>query len=110
MSPRLDVADVAALGCFHCGLPVPDGARYCRHAQVSDGALALTGRLQAYPPQLILTLVHPTRAGRDRTLTLHHIGGGHYRAELPVMPAGKWQAQLAGAASTWRLAGVLHTP
>ena len=78
----------------------------------SDGALGLTltGRLQAYPGRLTLTLVHPTRPGRDRTLTLHHIGGGHYRAALPAMPPGKWHAQLADTASTWRLAGVLHTP
>ena len=78
----------------------------------SDGALGLTltGRLQAYPGRLTLTLVHPTRPGRDRTLTLQHGGGGHYRAVLPAMPAGKWHAQLADAASTWRLAGVLHTP
>jgi hypothetical protein len=29
---------------------------------------------------------------------------------MPVMPAGKWHAQLVDAASTWRLSGVVHTP
>ncbi len=76
------------------------------------GALMLTlvGRLPAYPEQLVLTLAHPTHQGMDHTLTLQHGGGGHYRAALPAMPAGKWHAQLVDAASTWRLAGVVHTP
>ena len=80
--------------------------------QHEDGALALalTGRLRAFPDQLSLTLAHPTRQGLDQTLTLNHAGGGHYRTSLPVMPAGKWHAQLADTASTWRLSGVLHTP
>jgi uncharacterized protein len=72
--------------------------------------LSLAGGLKAYPEQLILTLAHPTRQGMDRTLTLHHAGGGHYRATLPAMHAGKWHIELADAASTWRLSGVLHTP
>ena len=77
-----------------------------------DGALTLTllGRLQAYPDQLGLTLAHPTRQGLDQTLALNHAGGGHYRTALPALPAGKWHAQLADTASTWRLSGVLYTP
>jgi hypothetical protein len=77
-----------------------------------DEALALTlaGRLQAWPDQLGLTLAHPTRQGQDWTLVLKHAGGGHYRAALPAMADGKWHAQLADSASTWRLSGVLHTP
>ena len=77
-----------------------------------DGALVLTlaGHLTAYPDQLILTLAHPTHQGMDHTLTLHHAGGSRYRATLPAMPDGKWHAQLTDAASTWRLAGVLHSP
>jgi hypothetical protein len=73
-------------------------------------ALALAGRLAGYPEQLSLTLAHPTRPGMDQTLSLHHAGGGHYRAALPVMPAGKWHALLTDAKSTWRLSGVVHTP
>jgi hypothetical protein len=46
----------------------------------------------------------------DHALALSHTGGGHYRVALPVLPAGKWHAQLSDAASTWRLSGVLHTP
>src|SRR3569623_1841960 len=56
------------------------------------------------------TLAHPTHQGMDHTLTLHYAGGGRYRATLPAMPDGKWHAQLTDAASTWRLAGVLHSP
>lgn len=79
---------------------------------LEDGALALTlgGRLQTHPDQLSLMLAHPTRQGMDQTLVLNHAGGGHYRAPLPTLPAGKWHAQLSDTAATWRLSGVLHTP
>lgn len=77
-----------------------------------NGALALTlsGKLNAYPEQLVLTLAHPTRQGLDQVLTLQHTANGHYRVPLPAMPAGKWHLELADAASSWRLSGVLHTP
>ena len=77
-----------------------------------DGILMLTlaGHLKRYPGVLILTLAHPTHQGLDHVLTLHLTGAGHYRAALPAMPNGKWHAQLVDAASTWRLAGVLHSP
>jgi hypothetical protein len=77
-----------------------------------DGALALTlaGHLQTYPEQLRLSLVHPTHSGMDQNLVLRHAGGGHYRAALPTMPAGKWHVLLADTGATWRLTGVLHTP
>lgn len=80
--------------------------------QREQGSLALTlaGRLRAYPDQLSLTLAHPTRQGMDQALTLSHVGDGRYRTSLPTMPAGKWHAQLSDAATTWRLAGVVHTP
>jgi hypothetical protein len=72
--------------------------------------LSLAGKLKTYPEQLILTLAHPTRQGMDQTLNLQHKGHGQYRANLPAMHAGKWHLELADAASTWRLSGVLHTP
>ena len=72
--------------------------------------LTLTGRLPAFPDQLTLTLAHPTRQGMDQMLMLSHAGDGLYRRSLPIMPPGKWHAQLADTASTWRLSGVLHTP
>jgi hypothetical protein len=77
-----------------------------------DGTLALTlaGKLKTYPEKLILNLAHPTHQGMDQNLALHHAGSGHYRATLPAMPAGKWNAQLTDAASTWRLSGAVYTP
>jgi len=73
-------------------------------------ALTLTGHLQEYPDPLVLTLAHPTRQGEDQTLTLRHAGDGRYRATLPALPDGKWQAQLTNSAATWRLSGVVHSP
>lgn len=80
--------------------------------QSRGGALdvALSGRLDAWPDRLILTLAHPTRQGQDQTLTLAHAGNGHYRAALPQLHNGKWQAQIGDPASTWRLSGAVHAP
>lgn len=80
--------------------------------QTGDGSLTLSlaGRMTSMPAKVTLSLAHPTHQGRDHLLTLHHAGAGHYRATLPDMPAGKWQAQLVDDRSTWRLSGVVHTP
>jgi hypothetical protein len=77
-----------------------------------DGVLLLTlgGNMASYPEQLTLTLAHPTRSGMDQTLALHHSGGGHYRAAMPIMPTGKWHLQLVDNASTWRIYGLVHLP
>jgi hypothetical protein len=72
--------------------------------------LAVGGRMKTYPGQLTLTLAHPTRQGMDQSLKLDHAGDGHYRVVLPVLPTGKWHAQLTDATAAWRLSGVLHTP
>jgi hypothetical protein len=73
-------------------------------------SVTLTGKLANWPERLTLTLAHPTHQGFDQTVTLHHAGGGHYRAQLPVLHPGKWHAQLTDATSTWRLSGALHAP
>jgi hypothetical protein len=78
--------------------------------QNGDLLLALDGHMPSYPEQLTLTLAHPTRSGMDQTLILHHAGGGHYRAAMPTMPAGKWHLQLVDHASTWRIFGIVHLP
>lgn len=72
--------------------------------------LTLTGRLQRPPDQMTLTLAHPTHQGKDQTFTLHHVGNGRYRAPLPALPVGKWNAQLVDADAVWRLSGVIRTP
>lgn len=80
--------------------------------QTEDGGLALSlgGRLERHPERLTLVLAHPTRAGMDHTLTLHHAGAGRYRTAMPALPAGKWHAQLSDDTSAWRLSGVLYSP
>ncbi|MHB1353929.1 MAG: FixH family protein [Thiobacillus sp.] len=80
--------------------------------QAEDGSLALSldGRLATHPERLTLVLAHPTRAGMDQGLVLHHAGAGRYRAAMPALPAGKWHAQLSDDTSAWRLSGVLYSP
>ncbi|MCA1978862.1 MAG: FixH family protein [Thiobacillus sp.] len=77
-----------------------------------DGALnvALTGKPNAWPEQLTLTLAHPTHQGQDRTVILHHAGNGTYRAAMPALHPGKWHAQLTDSGATWRLAGGVRAP
>lgn len=80
--------------------------------QTEDDSLALSlgGRLERHPERLTLVLAHPTRAGMDHTLVLHHAGAGRYRSAMPALPAGKWHAQLSDDTSAWRLSGVLYSP
>lgn len=72
--------------------------------------LHLDGRLTPYPDTLRLTFAHPTRQGHDQSVVLAYAGNGLYRAAMPPLAAGKWTIELTDAATTWRLAGVLHTP
>lgn len=53
-----------------------------------------------------LLLVHPVDASRDRTLALHGIGAGRYRADLESMPEGRFYLRLQpGEEGLWRLNG-----
>jgi hypothetical protein len=64
----------------------------------------------APPPALRLRLVHPTRAGDDRTLALSRAGHGVYRAEPAPLPAGRRRVILEDEAGTWRLSGEWTLP
>ncbi|MBM3359454.1 MAG: FixH family protein [Betaproteobacteria bacterium] len=62
------------------------------------------------PPALQLTLVHPTRSGRDVVLSLASGGAGTYRAGPAALPAGRWLVILEDEMQTWRLAGEWSIP
>lgn len=72
-------------------------------AQVMFGERGVRVRVSgARPAELQLALVHPTRAGQDRKLTLVAEGDGWYAAVLD-MPAGRWHLVLQDGAGTWRV-------
>ena len=71
-----------------------------------DGILRvrLRGR-DAAPEFLTVRLVHATRAGYDRSLTLERAADGSYRAVLPALPPGHWRIAIEDPRRQWRLAG-----
>jgi hypothetical protein len=71
--------------------------------------IRLTARAEATIPDSVeLKFLHATRAGIDRTLILPRQPDGLYRAPLPDLAPGHWNAQLA--AQDWRLVGSLYVP
>jgi hypothetical protein len=67
-------------------------------------ALEHTGRY-VLPPQLVLKLVHPTRAELDAAATLTGHKGEYHG--IVQRPAGRTYVHLADAESSWRLVGQL---
>jgi hypothetical protein len=62
-----------------------------------------------FPPRLVVTIAHPTRAGHDQHLLLTGTGRA-FRAELEPLTAGRWLIQLEDESHTWRLAGTMQVP
>lgn len=70
-------------------------------------SLALDGA--QHPPEVLLRLTHPTRAGMDQRVRLVHQGGGRYTGMLDAGALeGRWNAVVETA--EWRLAGVWQDP
>ncbi len=80
--------------------------------QVQEGELRihLEGRLDAYPDELQLTLVHPSRQEHDLTLVLPATAQGEYRIALPPMQAGQRRIILQSEEQGWRLTGRAMLP
>lgn len=65
----------------------------------------------AAPSQpLRLRLVHPTRAGLDRSLLLEARSAGVYEAALALPASGRWWVTLEDTTGVWRLAGEWRVP
>ncbi len=73
-----------------------------RVASVGAVRVELSGiESTAAPAAVKLTLAHPTRAGRDRVLTLTRSADGAYTGTLGVPVHGRWHVTVETAA--WRL-------
>lgn len=62
------------------------------------------------PSALTMRLMHPTRAGQDRSATLAAAGGGVYEGVIGMADAGRWRMSIEDDRSAWRLTGDLHLP
>jgi hypothetical protein len=60
------------------------------------------------PAELVLRLVHRTRAGLDQEARLTHGGGGWYEGDLSRVRAGRWHLLLEDGERGWRLTGDLE--
>jgi hypothetical protein len=69
---------------------------------------AATGDAGALPAKITLLLVHPTRAGMDRSLTLKRMETGIYRGALAPLAPGRWHVRLE--TEGWRLVGRMPVP
>ena len=57
------------------------------------------------PAALTVQLIHPTRAGHDRTLVLEPVARGVYRSDALPIPAGRRYIIVGDEAGSWRLTG-----
>lgn len=55
------------------------------------------------PQALLLSLVHPTRAGEDLIVPLARVAADTYEGVLPQAMAGRWRLAIEDASRTWRL-------
>jgi uncharacterized protein len=61
------------------------------------------------PPALLLTLVHPTRAGMDQRVTLVRTAPGEFTGELRAPARGRWLLTLEDDDRSWRVTGTWRT-
>tara|TARA_R110002049_G_scaffold39931_3_gene122311 strand:+ start:612 stop:1142 length:531 start_codon:yes stop_codon:yes gene_type:complete len=62
------------------------------------------------PRVIVVSVVHPTRAGFDQVLRLEAGHGGEYAGPLAPLTAGRWQVQIEDDARAWRLHGDVQIP
>jgi uncharacterized protein len=78
-------------------------------AELALAHVALRGK--AASSELVLRLVHPTRADYDLSLPLQRLPAGGYAADLPPLRAGRWHLILEPREDPhWRLTGRVTMP
>ena len=84
-------------------------ARLALDVETGAVVVQLDGALRA-PAMLRLALTHPTRAGRDREITMMHGPDGSFVGRIDGAASGRWLAVLEDGARDWRLRGELTLP
>ena len=77
--------------------------------QKNTVAMTLSAQhLSAWPRQINLSFLHPTRSGEDRRVQLNRTPAGGYFALLPELHPGRWHVQVES--DNWRMVGTLRVP
>jgi hypothetical protein len=75
-------------------------------ASVSGTWIRITLRGAAEPPKgLRIRLIHPTRAGRDQSVTLQHVAAGLYEGHFTPYAGEPRRLVVEDEQSNWRLTG-----
>ncbi len=61
------------------------------------------------PEALIVTIIHPTRAGMDQAVRLAG-NSGVYSGPLEPINIGRWRVQIEDESRSWRLNGAVNLP
>jgi hypothetical protein len=61
------------------------------------------------PESLIVTIIHPTRAGMDQVLRLAGTAG-EYSGPVAPLAIGYWRIQIEDESRSWRLNGAVNLP
>ncbi|MDR3087324.1 MAG: FixH family protein [Azoarcus sp.] len=83
------------------------------HASVRAEAMSVTlsaAQEKDLPVSLHLTIVHPTRSGRDQEALLEKGQNGLYSGTFAPLTAGKWRFQIEDESRTWRMEGAANLP
>lgn len=62
------------------------------------------------PRGIVVTFIHPTRAGFDQVLRLEAGYAGEYAGPVAPLMAGRWHVQIEDDARAWRLHGDVRVP
>lgn len=65
--------------------------------------------LSNLPQRIILSIMHPTRAGRDQQLVLDG-ASGVYEAAVEPLTTGRWLFQIEDEVRSWRMNGAAFLP
>jgi len=80
--------------------------------ELRDGQVKarLDSRVSApLPERIVLTLVHPTRAGQDQQ-TLLTRQGDFYAGKIAYPSAGRWQVHVEDESRSWRMNATAQSP
>ena len=62
------------------------------------------------PQKVIVTIAHPTQAGRDQILFLVAKTAGEFEGTALPLTNGRWLLQIEDESRQWRMNGVVHLP
>lgn len=63
----------------------------------------------ALPDEVVVSFIHPTRAGFDQVMRLP-LAEGAYAGPVSPLSVGRWHVQIEDGQRAWRLHGDLHVP